>query len=156
MEEQRQQINKFKDFNDGVSLFQKICIDTNGIPKEMIIREVKRPRNYEFHKKVFGLVDFAYKNTELPQAEYKGELITQSKQRFREDLTIRSGFYAPEVTKDGTIRAKADSLAYDKCSQTKAEKIFNAMLDVVAGMLADSGYDRETLERLSLQWINFT
>ena len=154
--EQRQQINRFSDFNEGVTLFQKVVIDTPNIPKEMIIREVKRPRNYEFHKKIFGLVKFAYEHTELPQAEYKGEIIIQSMQRFREELVIRSGFYTPEIVHDGSVRAKADSLAYDKCSQTKAEKIYDAMLDVVARLLADSGYDRETLERLSKEWLAYT
>lgn len=154
--EHRQQINEFKDFNDGVTLFQKVCIETNGIPKEMILREVPRERNYEFHKKIFGLIDFAYKNTELPEVEHEGKTIKKSKEQFRKELTILSGFYSADVVGKDQIRFIADSLSYSKCSQSKAEKIFNSMLDVVANMLNSAGYDRETLERLSNDWVAFT
>ncbi len=156
MIDERYQINNFSDVNKCFAGIQKIITGNSNKNFVVEIKEVKRPRNYEFHKKIFSLIKFAYENTNLPTAIHDEIEITQSIGVFRNNLIVSSGFYKVDVVKEDEIRFIPDSLAYDKCSQSKAEEIYSALLDTVARLLAGSGYDRETLEKLSIEWEKYT
>jgi hypothetical protein len=112
-------------------------------------------RNIKFHRKIFALLKFAYENTEKIQAEYKGEIITMSFKKFRKDMVIMAGFYSAQVGINGNIILIADSIGFDKCSQSKAEKIYNKLLDVVASRIFNGGYSREKLDELTNRWLGF-
>ena len=121
-----------------------------------ILMDGKVPRNYEFHKKIFRLIKFAFDNLELPEVEYKGVSVRPTLDSFKSNLIVRSGFY-DMVTNVFTheLRLIPHSISYEKCSQEKAEAIYSAMLDVVSRELYQSSLSPEDLERLSEEYMKF-
>ena len=164
MNELKREINSFLDFNEAVPEFSNFVSENSGSPIVAHFKVVKQAHSYELHKKLFALINFAYKHTELAEIEHDGVMIKQSFGLFRDQLVVDSGFYHVDVVyifnKDGTIKSVtkrkiADSLSYAKCSEGKKGTIYSAMLDVVANRLASSGYTREKLEELSQEWVKF-
>ena len=116
---------------------------------------VKQPRNAAFHRKIFSLLNWAYHNVELPQAEYKGMPVKMPFERFRNDLIIMAGFREMVVNMRGELRYEAHSIAYDKCNQQKAEEIYSGLLDVVADKLFQGQFSPEELEQLTEEWRSY-
>ena len=108
-----------------------------------------------YHRRVFALLKFAYENTDPIQIEYKGHTITQSFDRFRKDLVIIAGFYSWDVNSRGEVRAVADSLKYSKCNQEKVERVYSALLDVIAERIFQGTYTNKQLSDLSEQWMRY-
>ena len=91
--------------------------------------EIKHPRNYEFHKKFFALLNLAHSNsdTAMPFDAY------------RRYLTMKAGYFDCYQTGKGTY-FEAKSIAFASMNQEEFEEVFNRVLDVV---LAEIGCDRE-------------
>ena len=96
----------------------------------LVTATVRQMRNYEFHKKVFALVDFAFNiwTDTLPPKQYKGQDVQPNKTRFRKDLTILSGYYEPVFDVRGEMRLEADSISFASMDQETFEKLFSAMI----------------------------
>ena len=77
---------------------------------------ITKPRNYKFHKKVFALIGIAYDlwKYEPEEVTHKGEKIKPQKnfEQFREWSIIKAGFYDVIGFPDGSVRVRAQSLAY--------------------------------------------
>ena len=116
---------------------------------------VKQPRNAAFHRKIFSLLNWAFHNVELPEVEYKGIPVKMPFERFRKDLIIMAGFREMVVNIRGELRWEAHSIAYDKCSQQKAEEIYSGLLDVIADKLFQGNFTHEELERLTEEWRSY-
>lgn len=136
--------------DEGVAFLSKCKLGAD------ILIDARRPRNYAFHKRIFALIKFAYENTELPEVEFNGEMLSPNLDGFRKALIIRSGFYTVEVDPfSHRLSMIADSINYKKCSQEKAERIYSAMLDRIAKDLFDGNYTREELEKISETYLGF-
>jgi len=86
----------------------------------------KRVRNYEFHKKYFALLDYAYDIWEP-----ENEVAEKNRDQFREDLIILAGFYIRLTRLDNTTRIKAKSISFGSMSEDEFEKLYTKTLDVV-------------------------
>lgn len=86
--------------------------------------EVKHPRNYEFHKKFFALVNLCYENyeTEMPS------------DTFRRWLIMRAGFVNAFVTDRGTFY-DAESISFASMDQKEFEEVYDRVLNVVIKLL---------------------
>lgn len=116
---------------------------------------VKQPRNAKFHRKLFALIKWAFDNTDHPEIEYKGKTVSLSFDRFRSDLTIMSGHYDTVANIRGDVRAEAHSLSFAKCSQDKAEQIYNDMLNTISKKLFGGRYTAKQLDELTEQFLEF-
>lgn len=96
----------------------------------VVSAEVKRPRNYEFHKKWFSLVEVGFDYYE-PEVEYKGQVIEKNFNRFRKDITILAGFFHMVPSLRGGARAEADSIAFAHMSQEDFELLYSKTIDVL-------------------------
>jgi hypothetical protein len=65
------------------------------------------------------------------RAEYKGEPVMPSFERFRKDVTILAGHHHPVVNLKGELRMEADSIAFGNMSEEEFEKLYNATLAVL-------------------------
>lgn len=94
--------------------------------------EIKRIRNYKFHKKMFALFKLAFDvwEPETPQT-YKGEAVSKDFDRFRKDMTILAGFYKAVYNARGEVRLEAESLSFASMAEDRFEKVFRAVLNVV-------------------------
>jgi len=83
--------------------------------------EIKKPRNYQFHKKFFALLNMIYQN----QERYNNI------DHLRNDLTIEAGFYTLRQNLKGEKIYEADSISFSKMNEEKFEDYYSKCLDVI-------------------------
>ena len=96
----------------------------SGEPVRMTL---KRVRNYQFHKKWWALVNFAYDYWEPPENQV-GE---KNLDRFRKDITILAGFYEQSIRLDGETRTEAKSISFGSMSEDDFEILYSKTIDVI-------------------------
>lgn len=97
---------------------------------------VKRPRNYEFHKKFFALLNHGFEfwePPELPDAHRWMKNVTPEKsfEQFRKDVTILAGFFDASYRLDGSVRIEAKSISFASMSEDEFERLYSAAIDVL-------------------------
>lgn len=112
--------------------------------------DAKQKRNYEFHKKWFSLVGFAFEQwSDGPMPEYKGERVQPNFDRFRRDVTILCGYSHPVVAVNGAVRVEADSISFSSMDQETFERLYSKTIDVILQkILAGKGYTEDQLRAL--------
>lgn len=121
---------------------------------EVIRVDPKRPRNYQFHRKLFALFNHAYSCWEPDEGANKYGPVNKSFERFRQDLVILAGFYEQVVRLDGTIRVEAKSISYASMSADEFEELYDKMVDVVLKHVLKN-YTRDDLENVIAQTLEF-
>lgn len=89
------------------------------------------PRNYQFHKKFFSLLNLAYEYWEPAEIDHVYGTPQKTFERFRKDLTIMAGFYNVEVRVNNTVRVVAKSLSFAEMDQEEFEDVYDKVLDVI-------------------------
>ena len=116
-----------------------------------------RQRNYQFHKKWFALVGFAYDHWEpatLQDPKFEGVKPEKNFDRFRKDLIILAGFYDATFRIDGSTRIEAKSISFASMSQDDFDRLYSATIDAVLKHIL-THYEREELEEVVLQLLAF-
>lgn len=85
---------------------------------------VTAPRNYEFLKKFFALLNLCFQN----QDKYTNF------DHLRAVLIMKAGYYQTIQTDKGTIYLP-DSISFSNCDEIKFQEIYNRVLDQVCIML---------------------
>ena len=116
--------------------------DYEACKKHKIGAEVKAkltvPRNLQFHKKFFALIDLCYKN----QDEY------ESSDVLRKILTMKAGFYE-EVKTDQGVLFWPLSISFASMDNVEFDDLYSKVVDQVIKMI---GVTSEEIER---ELINF-
>lgn len=133
--------------------------DDEAAIKKWAIGEVKRgqftnPRNYEFHKKFFAMLNIGFDAWEPPELEYKGLPAQKSFDRFRKDVTIAAGFYDVNVNLKGEVRAEAKSISFAKMEQHEFEEVYSKVADVLLQKVLLT-YTRADLDRVVMDIMRF-
>ncbi len=93
---------------------------------------IKRPRNLQFHKKYFALLNLAHTNTSL-------NMPFESYRRF---VQIKAGYFNAYKTQKG-IFYDSKSISFGSMSQDEFETLYSRVLDVV---MSDLGSTKEEIE----------
>ena len=113
--------------------------------------KLTRVRNYEFHKKWFALVQYAYENwggpiwetSNLPVSKRSYPRYADEKRkalsvephkdfdRFRKDITILAGYYDATYRLNGEVRLEAQSISFGAMSEDEFEKLYSATIEVI-------------------------
>jgi hypothetical protein len=118
--------------------------------KETIVADFKKPRNYEFHKKWFALVKFAYDHWEpsaFQNSKWEGVVPEKSFDRFRKDLIILSGRYDAVYRVDGSVRIEAKSISFANMNQEEFKKLYNSTVNVILDKILTT-YSLKDLEEI--------
>jgi hypothetical protein len=94
--------------------------------------ELKQPRNYQFHKKFFALLNLCFENQET----------FSNIQDMRGWLIMRAGFFVKVETPTGQYY-KPKSISFGNMDETEFSELYSKILDVVFGWLK---IDSEQLE----------
>ena len=96
--------------------------------------EVKRPRNYQFHKKFFALLNIGWENTdvEMPFDTY------------RRWVTMRAGFYKVYHTPRGELY-EPESIAFSNMDDDTFSEVYERVLSII---LKDTGADKPDVEMM--------
>lgn len=97
----------------------------------IIHADFKRMRNYEFHKKLFALLNLAFEYWEpgIVSSEYGTPV--KNFNRFREDLTILAGYFHTEIRLNGSVGIEADSISFASMDEDTFEKLYQNILTVI-------------------------
>ena len=91
--------------------------------------DVKQPRNLQFHRKFFVLLNLAYDYWE-PQPVC-GINITKNFDQFRKDLIIQAGYYKQVFRLDGSFTLIAKSISFGKMKQDEFDDLYGAVCNVI-------------------------
>jgi hypothetical protein len=117
--------------------------------------EVKRMRNYKFHRKFFSLLDFAFENWEPREATYKGEIVAKNRKQFRNDVTVLAGFGETTLTLKGEIRVVAKSISFANMEQDEFDRLYNSVVTVILSKILKN-YTRDDLDNVINRLMDFT
>ena len=95
-----------------------------GVPLRV---QVTTPRNYEFLKKYFALLNLAFDYWE-PDDEALGE---KNFNRFRSDVTILAGYYEQYIRVDGSLRIEPKSVSFGKMTEDEFTGLYNNTIDAL-------------------------
>jgi len=99
---------------------------------------IKRPRNIQFHRKFFALINVGHQNTklEMPVDEY------------RKYVTIKAGYYNSYVTPKGAF-ITAQSINFGSMDEDTFSELYDRVIDVI---IKDIGATQQQIEE---EIINF-
>ncbi len=83
--------------------------------------EIRKPRNYKFHKKFFALMNMIFQN----QERYNNI------DDLREDLTIEAGYYVKRENMQGETIKKAKSISFSKMDEHEFNDYYSKVLDCI-------------------------
>ena len=102
-------------YNSDYELAKKLKVNTE------YQCEIKKPRNYQFHKKYFALIKMIYDN----QERYINI------DHLRKDLTIEAGFYTQRENLKGELVYEANSVSFAKMNQEEFDNLYSKTLDAI-------------------------
>jgi hypothetical protein len=93
-----------------------------------------KPRNYEFHKKFFALINLVFEN----QDHYTNI------DDLRHDLTVEAGYKVEKVNQfTGEVSYKAESINFASMDEVRFSSLYQKMLDTVIRVYEWEGTDLE-------------
>lgn len=102
---------------------------------EAVEVEIRRVRNYEFHKKFFALLNIGRENT--PEIDMPFEV-------YRKWVTMRAGYYKKYHTPKGELY-EAESISFANMTAETFEDLYSRALDVI---LKDTGATKTQVEEM--------
>ena len=95
------------------------------------IADISTPRNYQFHKKYFALLNIAYKHWEPETQDTKYGAPEKNFDRFRDEITIMSGYYTVAATINGDVRLIPKSISFAKMDEETFQAYYSKVIDVI-------------------------
>lgn len=126
---------------------------------QVVQMQYSRMRNYQFFKKWWALVNFAFdywQPVDLPaDSKWKKSVVPERNlERFRKDLTILAGFYTATYRINGEVRIEAKSISFASMSEDEFEQLYSATIDAVLKHVCTQ-YSAEELDSIVEQALAF-
>ena len=87
--------------------------------------EIKRPRNYKFHKKFFALINMVYENQE----------VYNNADDLRHDLIVSAGYYRKTINMQGNEVKRVNSVSFAKMDETEFSELYSRVIDEIVKWL---------------------
>lgn len=102
-------------------------------PGEITWFETIIPRNGQFHKKFFVLLEVGFDAWEPDRVRrsYRGKPILKNFDLFREEVTILAGYYEQTFDLRGRMRLRALSISFANMEEPDFERLYSAVIDVL-------------------------
>lgn len=125
------------------------------LPVDTVLKcEISIPRNYEFHKKYFALLDVAFDAWDSGEPTYQGQVVLKEKERFRKDIQILAGYGYPVVNIKGDVRFESKSISFGSMEQPDFEKLYSAVINVILAKVLTT-YTRADLDEVVQKILDF-
>ncbi len=128
---------------------------------EVVRLTYTRMRNYQFFKKWWALVNFAYDywtpqvRPDDPQKKWMKKVTPEKNlDQFRKDLTILAGYYNAFYRINGEVRIEAKSIAFGNMKEEEFEKLYSATVQVVINQICIQ-YSEDELRSIIDQAMQF-
>lgn len=107
-------------------------------PMEMVLCEIKKPRNIKFHKLAFALFNMVFQN----QERYT------NLEALRHDLTVEAGYYTEHTNLKGEVVKSAKSISFAKMDNTEFSDYYESIIQtIVLHFNFDSDLIRQNVEQ---------
>lgn len=116
--------------------------------------ELKSMRNYQFHKKLFAMLNVGFDAWEPEQKEYQGMPVQKNFDAFRKICTIAAGYYTASYDLDGDVTLEAKSIAYANMEDDEFEKLYNDIANVLLQKVLRN-YTKPDLDRVVDELMHF-
>lgn len=140
-----------KQFNNA--LYPATPADVEKLAKvksgEGIICSYKKPRNFEFHKKYFALLNYAFDIWEPPE-----EAPAKNFDRFREEVTMAAGHYNVVPSIKGDTRYIAKSISFAAMDEIEFQDLYEKSVSFLLKYVLKN-YTREDLDAVLLNLSEF-
>lgn len=115
--------------DEDYELLKKVKVGT------IVKAKIVQPRNVKFHRKFFALISAAWDClTEVQRTNLR------SKDTFREQLLITSGFSEPLFDINGQqFLERAKSISFAKMDEPSFNEVYNRVLDTILTLLIANG-----------------
>ena len=109
--------------------------------------KITNPRNIQFHRKYFALLNFAFEHWTPPELDSNKWNITPEKSfdRFRKDLIIMAGYYDATHRLDGSVRIEAKSISFANMTADNFAELYSNTIDAVLKHIL-TNYSRDDLD----------
>lgn len=117
-----------------------------------------KPRNVQFHRLYFALLDVLYNifDPEVPEDKwYNGVKPVKNRTRFRKDIAIATGYYELVVNVKGEVRAEAKSISFASMDDLEFSQLYSNTIDYGLAKIA-IGHDRKQIDNWVAQIMDFT
>lgn len=117
---------------------------------EIISFEALFPRNSQFHRKYFALINYAFDcwQPNRKHKTYKGQPIQKNFDRFRDDITIQAGYYDVTFDLEGKMILEAESISFAKMEDPEFEELYSATINVILDKVLTNYKDRDELDKV--------
>jgi hypothetical protein len=112
------------------------------------------PRNKKFHNKFFVMLRVAYDNREWPEVKTQYGMARCSFELFRKYVTVKAGYYTPELTPRGEVRVTAKSISWANMKQEEFDQLYSDALDVILAEFL-SNWTRKDMNEAVAQMLSF-
>lgn len=102
-----------------------------------------KPRNPEFHKKYFALLDLSYSNSLLSES--------LTFEDFRGEIIMRAGYYVSYRDFKGNLQYKPKSISFSNMDEIEFGELYNNSMDVILKYVLKDN----TIEEIEENLINF-
>ena len=113
-------------------------------PGEPVLVSVKKPRNIQFHRKYFSLLNLAFSNQD----------VYDDFEAFRKEVAMRAGFWQEHIHVTGAISYTAKSIAFHAMDELEFADLYQKSIDaIIAYFMPDT--DPEQLAQAVEEIVGF-
>lgn len=114
---------------------------------EVVLADIKRPRNIKFHRKFFSLLNYAFSIWEPEAVNLDNTPVGKNFDHFRDNVIILAGYYEAVMGVDGKAFLKAKSISFGKMGEDEFSCLYSKTIDVILKHILVN-YTREDLDRV--------
>lgn len=123
-------------------------------PGDVVLVKIIKPRNIQFHRKLFSLLNFAFEHWEPVGMKFRGVPVGKDKDVFRGWIICKAGFYDLAVTPDGRVKASPKSISFAQMDESEFSELYSKCIDVILQSVLKN-YSREDLEQVLEQIVGY-
>lgn len=119
--------------------------------------KASKPRNVQFHRKYFALLNFAFDHwTPGELTGKRRENITPEKSfdRFRADMTILAGYYKQVIRTDNSLLIEPKSISFASMKEEQFEELYSNTINVILKRIL-TNYNKEQLDKVIMELLAF-
>ena len=106
---------------------------------------ISSPRNLQFHKKLFSLLNYAFSNWEHEPVFFRDAIVEDNFDVFRENVIIMAGYGYPVVNLKGEVRYRAKSISFGSMKEEEFEQLYSAVIDAILKNVLDNHSKQELI-----------
>ena len=125
-------------------------------PGQSVWGDFTKIRNYKFLKKYFALLNIGFDNWNPGEINSKYGIPEKNFDQFRDDCTIKAGYFYIVARIDGSIRVKPKSISFAKMEEEEFSELYSKTIDVLLKYVYGTGMDAEKINEIVESYLRFT